>query len=69
MPSVNRRPITAVLHNVQKKGDRLSGNIEADTNKRFKDGELVVTSKVTARYKNIFYTLNSVYFVATWGPQ
>lgn len=70
MPTeVERKPITAILHNVQKQGDRLCGNIEADSNNRFRDGELVTTSRITSRHKNVFRTLNSVYYVASWGPQ
>lgn len=65
-----REKIDAILHNVNiveiSEGVSIAyGTIEADTKKRFRDGEYIRTSKITARYKNILKTRNTVYYIAS----
>lgn len=60
---MTKNPIDAILTEAVIFKGKLVGTIEADSKDRYKDGETVVTSEITARYKNIFYTKNSIYYV------
>ncbi|QWY83685.1 hypothetical protein [Rhizobium phage RHph_X2_26] len=68
-----KRPIDAILHDVvisERGGQRYAwGRMEADTKNRWPDGTWVHTSRITAQYRNVLYTGNSVYFVASYAPR
>ena len=72
LQEIPRKPITAVLHNARIY-DHPSGKIfaigfiEADTTKRFRDGLSIQTSEILEKDGNILHTLNSTYFVASYG--
>lgn len=60
---MEKRPIDAIFTEAVIISGKLCGAIEADRKQRYKDGDAVITSPITARYKNVFYTENSVYYV------
>lgn len=65
---VERKNITAIIRRASydPHSEVVRGFIEADTDKRFKDGTIIRTSKVTGIYKNVVHTRNFVYFVTDW---
>lgn len=66
---IDRKPIDAVLKDAVIIGNSIVGRIYADTTSRFKDGTMVKTSVIEARYSDVIYTKSSVYYVASWVSQ
>ncbi len=64
-----KRTITAVLHDacmVHIDGkDCLFGHVEADSSGRFKDGSIIKTSPIKERWRDIVWTENSCYYIAS----